>query len=302
IFILLAGIYYFRYLRKLAEIQQRLASSKEIAEELAVIKERFMANMSHEIRTPLNAISGFVDQLHASDLNYSQKKQIEIIQKSIQHILNIVNDILDFSKLNAKRLQLNQKGFAFQPTLQQTLELLEPLAAEKNILLQCRINKDLPPVFIGDAYRIRQILLNIIGNAIKYTIEGGINVHIRHEMIKDNFCEVEIEVKDTGIGIEQNELSNIFKEFHMAENAAPWNKSGSSGLGLSITKMLVDLHNGSIGIDSDLNKGTVVKIKLPFRVGSSTDLEDEHLYLKDLEFLAGKRIIIADDEPFNRVL
>ncbi|HEY1045121.1 MAG TPA: response regulator [Bacteroidia bacterium] len=302
LFIFMAGIFYFRYIKKLADIQRSLSESKEIAEELAVIKERFMANMSHEIRTPLNAISGFVDQLHASNLNYSQKKQTEIIQKSIQHILNIVNDILDFSKLNAGRLELNKKGFEIENTVNQTLELLEPLASEKNILLQCRIDKGIPKVLIGDAYRIRQILLNIIGNAIKYTIEGGINVHVRSKILGADVCEIELEVKDTGIGIEKNELENIFKEFHMAENAARWNKAGSSGLGLSITKMLVDLHNGIIGIKSSINKGTTVKINIPFAIGSLSDLENEHLYLNDLDFLDGKNIIIADDEPFNRVL
>jgi signal transduction histidine kinase/CheY-like chemotaxis protein/HPt (histidine-containing phosphotransfer) domain-containing protein len=302
LFILLAGLFYFRYINKLAKIQKKLSESKDIAEELTVIKERFMANMSHEIRTPLNAISGFVDQLHSSNLSHFQRKQTEIIQKSIQHILNIVNDILDFSKLNAKRLELNRKGFELEPTIHQSLELLEPLVSEKNILLQCRIDKGLPEVMLGDAYRIRQILLNIIGNAIKYTVEGGINVHVKHKILKDNICEVEFEVKDTGIGIEVEELKNIFKEFHMAENAARWNKAGSSGLGLSITKMLVDLHHGNIDIKSNINKGTTVSIQLPLGIGKKSDLEDEFLYLKDLNFLNNKNIIIADDEPFNRVL
>lgn len=302
LFIMLAGLFYFRYIKKLAEIQRKLSESKDIAEELAVIKERFMANMSHEIRTPLNAISGFVDQLHASNLNYSQRKQTEIIQKSIQHILNIVNDILDFSKLNARKLELNKKGFELENTINQTIELLEPLASEKNILLQQRIDKGLPKILIGDSYRIRQILLNIIGNAIKYTDEGGINVLVSHKIIGADVCEITMEVKDTGIGIDKNELENIFKEFHMAENATRWNKSGSSGLGLSITKMLVDLHNGDINIKSNINTGTSVRIKLPLAIGSNKDLEKENLYLDDLSFMDGKKFIIADDEPFNRVL
>lgn len=302
LFIVLAGIVYFRYIRNLARVQRRLAASKDIAEELAMIKERFMANMSHEIRTPLNAISGFVDQLHSSNLNYTQRKQTEIIQKSIQHILNIVNDILDFSKLNAGKLELNKKGFEPEKTVNQTIELLEPLISEKNILLHCRVDSNLPKILIGDAYRIRQILLNIIGNAIKYTIEGSINVSVTHRSIGMNACEIIVEVRDTGIGINKDDLDNIFKEFHMAENAAGWNKSGSSGLGLSITKMLVELHNGKIEIESALNQGTTVTIKIPFAIGSKTDLAMENSYLNDLLFLENKKIIIADDELFNRVL
>lgn len=302
LFILLAGIVYFRYIRNLSNIQKQLSASKDIAEELAMIKERFMANMSHEIRTPLNAISGFVDQLHASNLNYSQRKQTEIIQKSIQHILSIVNDILDFSKLNAGKLELNKKGFELRKTIQQTLELLEPLITEKNIQLNESIDEQVPDILIGDAYRIRQILFNIIGNAIKYTIEGSINVSVSYKNINMNACEIILEVKDTGIGIKKDELENIFKEFHMADNAEGWNKAGSSGLGLSITKMLVELHNGRIDIESELNKGTTVRIKIPFVTGTLNDLSKENSYLNDLLFLENKKIIVADDELFNRVL
>ncbi len=302
LFILLAGMVYFRYIRNQSKIQKQLSASKEIAEELAMIKERFMANMSHEIRTPLNAISGFVDQLHASNLNYSQRKQTEIIQKSIQHILNIVNDILDFSKLNAGKLELNKKGFELRKTVHQTLELLEPLITEKNIQLNQTIDEQVPDILIGDAYRIRQILFNIIGNAIKYTIEGSISVKVAYKNINMNACEIILEVKDTGIGINKDELDNIFKEFHMADNAEGWNKAGSSGLGLSITKMLVELHNGKIDIQSELNKGTTVTIKIPFVTGTKGDLSKENSYLNDLLFLENKKIIVADDELFNRVL
>lgn len=302
LFILLAGMVYFRYIRNQSKIQKQLSASKDIAEELAMIKERFMANMSHEIRTPLNAISGFVDQLHASNLNYSQRKQTEIIQKSIQHILNIVNDILDFSKLNAGKLELNKKGFELRKTIHQTLELLEPLITEKNIELNQAIDEQVPNILIGDAYRIRQILFNIIGNAIKYTIEGSISVKVSYKNINMNACEIILEVKDTGIGINKDELDNIFKEFHMADNAEGWNKAGSSGLGLSITKMLVELHNGKIDIQSEINKGTTVTIKIPFVTGTLGDLSKENSYLNDLLFLENKKIIVADDELFNRVL
>jgi CheY-like chemotaxis protein/two-component sensor histidine kinase len=243
-----------------------------------------------------------VDQLHASNLNYAQRKQTEIIQKSIQHILNIVNDILDFSKLNAGKLELNKKGFELRKTIHQTTELLEPLITEKNIALVQTIDEQVPEILIGDAYRIRQILFNIIGNAIKYTIEGSINVSVSYKNINMNACEIILEVKDTGIGINKTELENIFKEFHMADNAEGWNKAGSSGLGLSITKMLVELHNGRIDIESELNKGTTVRIRIPFVMGTAGDLKTDSSYLNDLLFLENKKIIIADDELFNRVL
>ena len=301
LFILLAGLIYFRYLKKLAQIRKRLSESKEIAEEMTMIKERFMANMSHEIRTPLNAISGFIDQLYASDMNPKQKKQTVIIQKSIQHILNIINDILDFSKLNAGKLTLHDKGFEPEKVVRQTMELLETLIVDKSVSLKLSISDQVPAILVGDAYRLRQILLNIIGNAIKYTQVGSISIDISGTPISDSRFNFMICVKDTGIGIDEAELENIFKEFHMASNAR-WSKAGSSGLGLSITKMLVELFNGSIHIESQILSGTSVCIQLPFACGTSADLLVENSYLHDLFFLENKKIIIADDEPFNRVL
>ncbi|MEZ4804374.1 MAG: response regulator [Bacteroidia bacterium] len=301
IFILLAGIVYFRYIKKLGQIRRRLSNSKEIAEEMAMIKERFMANMSHEIRTPLNAISGFVDQLHSSELNVKQKKQISIIQKSIQHILNIINDILDFSKLNAGKLTLQKKGFEIAKTVSNSIELLDTLLEDKSVDMQLTIASEVPEILIGDAYRLRQILLNIIGNAIKYTNVGTIHIDLDGKFDSNENYILKICVKDSGIGIDKTELDNIFKEFHMADNAR-WSKAGSSGLGLSITKMLVELHEGSIDIQSEINRGTSVCSQLPYAVGSKSDLVVENSYLNDLLFLENKSIIIADDEPFNRVL
>lgn len=301
VFILMAGIVYFRYLKKLAQIRKSLSNSKEIAEEMTMIKERFMANMSHEIRTPLNAISGFIDQLHASEMNPKQKKQTAIIQKSIQHILNIINDILDFSKLNARKLTLQNKGFEPEKTLRQTIELLETLVKEKSVNLDLKYDKDIPEILIGDAYRLRQILLNIIGNAIKYTNLGTIDISAQGRYEEDGRYRLKICVKDTGIGIDETELENIFKEFHMADNAR-WSKAGSSGLGLSITKMLIELFEGNITIESKINVGTSVCIEIPFVAGTESDLMQENSYMNDLFFLENKKIIIADDEPFNRVL
>jgi signal transduction histidine kinase/DNA-binding response OmpR family regulator len=302
ILLTIASVTYFKYTKKLAEVRKSLSDSKEIAEEMTIIKERFMANMSHEIRTPLNAISGFVDQLHQSNINSKQKKQTEIIQKSIQHILNIVNDILDFSKLNAGKLTLSKSGFEMEPLVKQIIESLDPLVAEKHIHISCHIDDTLPKVLIGDAYRLKQILLNIIGNAIKYTNQqGSIHVTVGYRKTAENWYKVEIGVKDTGIGIEKADLDNIFKEFHMAENAR-WTKSGSTGLGLSITKMLVELYHGTIEIDSKINEGTHVRIQIPFEAGSDVDLSMADPYLNHLNFIKNKEILIADDEPFNRVL
>lgn len=301
VFILLAGVIYFRYLKKLAQIRKSLSNSKEIAEEMTMIKERFMANMSHEIRTPLNAISGFIDQLHASEMNPKQKKQTSIIQKSIQHILNIINDILDFSKLNARKLTLQSKGFEPEKTVKQTIELLETLVDGKSVELKLTQSEDIPAILIGDAYRLRQILLNIIGNAIKYTNVGTIKIEMSGRVEENGKFLLKLCVKDTGIGIDDAELENIFKEFHMADNAR-WSKAGSSGLGLSITKMLIELFEGNITIESKINQGTSVCIEIPFEIGTSNDLVSENSYMNDLFFLENKRIIIADDEPFNRIL
>lgn len=301
LFLILAAIVYFRYIKRLTEVRKNLAESKEVAEEMTLLKERFMANMSHEIRTPMNAISGFVDQLQASNLTDIQKRQIGIIQKSITHVLNIINDILDFSKLNAGKLTLDFKGMKIHHVIYQTIEIVQPLLAEKHLLLSCDIDEKMPPVLIGDTYRLRQILLNIIGNAIKYTHEGSIDVKATVIPEENNVFLVKITVQDSGIGIAKEELSQIFKEYHMADNSN-FSKAGSSGLGLNITKMLVELYNGQISVDSTLNKGTTVTIFIPFRGGTEMDLAKENRFMSDRQFLNGKRILIADDEPFNRVL
>ncbi len=299
--LILAAIVYFRYIKRLSEVRKNLAESKEVAEEMTLLKEQFMANMSHEIRTPMNAISGFVDQLHSSNLSVIQKRQIEIIQKSITHVLNIINDILDFSKLNAGKITLDEEGFEIKNVVHQTIDLLQPLLAEKHLIMSCSIDEKMPSVLIGDTYRLKQILLNIIGNAIKYTHEGTIDIRLQVKAEGNNTYLVEIFVKDSGIGIPGDELSNIFKEYHMADNSA-FNKAGSSGLGLNITKMLVELHHGQIKVDSVLKKGTTVRIKLPYKGGSAVDLSGKNSYLNQPDFLHKKKILVADDEPFNRVL
>ena len=301
LFLILAAIVYFRYIKRLSEVRKNLADSKEVAEEMTLLKERFMANMSHEIRTPMNAISGFVDQLQASNLTVIQKRQIGIIQKSITHVLNIINDILDFSKLNAGKLTLDFKGMKIHHVIYQTIEIVQPLLAEKHLLLSCDIDEKMPSVLIGDTYRLRQILLNIIGNAIKYTHEGSIDVKATVIPEENNVFLVKITVQDSGIGIAKEELSQIFKEYHMADNSN-FSKAGSSGLGLNITKMLVELYNGQISVESTLNKGTTVTIYIPFRGGTELDLAKENRFMSDRQFLNGKKILIADDEPFNRVL
>ncbi len=301
LFLILAAIVYFIYIKRLTEVRKNLADSKDVAEEMTLLKERFMANMSHEIRTPMNAISGFVDQLQVSELNVIQKRQIGIIQKSITHVLNIINDILDFSKLNARKLTLDFKGMKIHNVIYQTIEIVQPLLAEKHLTLTCEIDPKMPPILIGDTYRLRQILLNIIGNAIKYTHEGGIDIRVTVLPEEHNVFLVKIIVKDSGIGIAQNELAQIFKEYHMADNSN-FSKAGSSGLGLNITKMLVELYNGQISVDSVLNKGTSVAIYIPFRGGNTLDLAQENRFMSNRQFLNGKKILIADDEPFNRVL
>jgi signal transduction histidine kinase/DNA-binding NarL/FixJ family response regulator len=302
VFILLAGIVYFRYIKRMAEIGRQLTLSKEQAEELTLIKERFMANMSHEIRTPLNAISGFIDQLQEDGLSKDKAHQAELVTKSIQHILNIINDILDFSKLKAGKLSLEQKGFKAAETIRQAAELLIPLIKKPKTRLIMNISKNMPEVLIGDAYRLRQILLNILGNSIKYTESGTIELSAGFETKEDGKSYLNLNVTDTGIGIDASELSNIFNEFHMAGNAR-WSKAGSTGLGLSITKMLVELFHGNISIESRTGSGTSVKIQLPMYEGTASDVLEEISYNPDeTNFLRNKVVLVADDEPFNRDL
>ena len=291
-----------RYARNAYSYQLALENSKDEAEKLASTKELFMANMSHEIRTPVTAISGFTDQLLHEPLTENISGSLKIIKSSSDHLLKIIDDILDFSKLQNKKLVLEKVNFSISQVMEEVYGLFERQAGQNNTRLSYSLSTDTPPVLVGDPYRLKQIIINLVSNSVKFTKDG--TVHFEASFNKKNKEEVELilEVTDTGIGIEESKIDRIFDDFTQAEMSTT-RKYGGTGLGLSIVKKLIELQNGTIDLKSKLNQGTKIVCRIPFMTGHGKQLTKDSAVnvLIPEEFLKLK-ILIVDDEEYNRLL
>lgn len=292
----------FRYARKTYSYQLALEKSKEETEKLARTKEMFMANMSHEIRTPVTAISGFTEQLLHEPHDESTTRTLKIIQSSSSHLARIIDDILDFSKLQTGKLVLDKVHFSIQQVNEDIFALFEKQARRNNTRLSYSLSSGLPPALLGDPYRLKQIMINLIGNALKFTLEGEVHYSIDSAFRKPDEIELIMEFVDTGIGIEESKLKLIFEDFTQAEMSTT-RKYGGTGLGLSIVKSIVELHHGSIDCKSRKNIGTKITCRIPFLIGDKEKLiKEEKVPLEVPEEFQKLKILIVDDEEFNRLL
>jgi len=289
--------------RKTRASQKALEASKLQTENLAKTKELFMANVSHELRTPMNAISGFVDQLLKKPLEESLKSTLNIIKSSSDHLVKVINEVLDFSKLQSGKMKLEAIHFKTSTVLNEIKYLFKNKAEEKQIEYTLEKDKNLPAVLFGDEVRLKQILINLISNAIKFTKDGSINVLLSAEKIKDHKFILSIIVEDTGIGIDKENLDNIFEDFTQAEVETS-RKFGGTGLGLSIVKKLIDLQKGTISVESIKNKGSRFTCKIPYESGNIDKIEGIDIVIptKIPGELINKKVLIADDEIYNRKL
>lgn len=282
------------------EIEQELLLAKEEALRSANAKEIFLANMSHEIRTPLNGIIGFLRQISKEELSSEQMMYTESAQKASKHLLSIVNNILDLSKIEARELQLSSHDFSISELLQDVVRILQPQAAENGISLHWYIDKTLPDVLIGDASRLRQILLNLAGNAVKFTERGHVSLAIEALMKKGSIHHFQISVHDTGVGMDQSFANRIFKKFQQ-EDISSSRKFGGTGLGLVITKELVDLMAGTIEVESEKNKGTSMTVRLALPIGNPKNIVTTST-TENVGNLAQKNILLVEDSSMNRIV
>ncbi len=291
-----------RYISKAHNYQIALEKSKTETENLSRTRELFMANISHEIRTPVTAISGFTEQLINDTTDENALQSLKIIKSSSDHLAKIIDDILDLTKLQNSKLALEMVHFSLARLFNEVNQIFEPLARKKNISLNSMIKPGTPAVLYGDPYRLKQILINLLGNAVKFTGQGSVDFSAEGIMGNNGSVDLIIEVTDTGIGIEEDKLKIIFEDFVQAETSTT-RKYGGTGLGLSIVKKLVELHGGTITCESRKNHGTRITCHLPVREGIENSISQDVTPLLPVPGEVNNlRILVVDDEEYNRLL
>ncbi|SFQ77087.1 response regulator [Hymenobacter arizonensis] len=283
--------------------EQQLRHAKVAAESAVRAREIFMANMSHEIRTPMNAILGMSQLLAKTPLAPDQDSYRQAITTSAEHLLVIINDILDLSKLEAGKMVLERMGFDARQLLSEIEQTLRYKAEEKSLCLDVLVEDDVPAVFLGDPYRIRQVLLNLAGNAIKFTESGCVSISCDFVAGPDpGSGNVVFEVADTGVGIDPEFVKKIFQEFSQ-EDSSVTRKFGGTGLGLSISRNLLQLMGSDVELESEKNKGTLMRFVLHLSVGSAHDLPPKEVLPPDSPIRQGlrnKQVLLVEDNRFNR--
>jgi len=284
------------------EFENALVEARKFAEEASIAKSNFVARMSHEVRTPITGIIGFLDLLTHTDLTQQQREFLEPVRVSAERLTTIVNDALDFARIEAGEMEIQNEPFMLYQTVCQSVELLRPVAQNRELDLTVQFSDDVPAYLYGDATRLGQVIINLVNNAIKFTESGSVSVNVSNRGREAGQVVIDIAVTDTGIGIPQDKVTQLFAPFQQIDDART-RKFEGAGLGLTITKHLVELMGGSLRVESPPSKGSRFIAQIPFAVataGKENIPDQQEPTAVDIELVSPVSVLVVDDNDIVR--
>ena len=280
-------------------IEKDLKKAKELAEEANKAKQKFLSTMSHEIRTPLNAIVNTINFMKEESHLDGQIESFDILKFSSDNLLRIVNDILDFSKIDAGKITFETTEFEIRKLINGVKQSFEFNVNKRKLKLNIAVDKNISPVVAGDSVRLTQILINLVGNAVKFTEKGGITIEVEQKKRDNSHVDIEFRIIDTGIGISKEMIGIVFESFTQASSSTT-RKYGGTGLGLAITQKLVELQGGKIKLKSKVGEGSTFSFILPFKISDKSHVKDESQLSSSLHSLEGLNVLVVEDNLINQ--